>query len=291
MGHLIADPWDHVFMQRAFLVALMSGAVCGVIGSHVVLRGMAFIGDAIAHSVFPGIAIAFVLHLNLVVGGTVAGLATALVVAVFSQNRRLKEDTVIGVFFAGAFGVGIVVLSTAPGYSGSLESFLFGQILGISSSDLLSVTIVGAVLLLAATLLHKEFVCVSLDRESARASGLPVLGLDIALHVMVTVAIVISLHAMGNILVLALLVTPAACARLITDRLSVMMTLAPVIGGSSSVVGLYISYWLDIAAGGAIVVVATAIFVLSWLFSPRHGLALTWFRRTAGSVRTAPPCG
>jgi manganese/iron transport system permease protein len=118
-------PWDHVFMQRAFLVAAMSGIVCGVIGSHVVLRGMAFIGDTVAHAVFPGVAIAFAFQANLALGGAIAGLATALSVAVVSQNKRLREDTVIGVFFAAAFGLGIVVLSSTPGYSGSLESFLF----------------------------------------------------------------------------------------------------------------------------------------------------------------------
>src|SRR5690349_24367089 len=110
-------------MQRAFLVAVLSGLVCGVIGAHVVLRGMAFIGDAVAHSVFPGIAIAFALHANLALGGAVAGLATALSIAMVAQNKRLREDTVIGVFFAAAFGLGIVVLSSTPGYSGSLESF------------------------------------------------------------------------------------------------------------------------------------------------------------------------
>ncbi|MFI0446491.1 metal ABC transporter permease [Actinomadura sp. 6N118] len=148
LADFLAGPWEHVFMRRAFLVAAMCGIVCGVIGCHVVLRGMAFIGDAVAHSAFPGVAVAFVFHWNLTLGGAVAGLLTALLVAVFAQNRRLKEDSVIGVFFAAAFGLGIVILSTAPGYSGSLESFLFGQILGISDADVLTVALTGAGLLL-----------------------------------------------------------------------------------------------------------------------------------------------
>jgi manganese/iron transport system permease protein len=259
-------------MQRAFLVAVMSGIACGVVGSHVVLRGMAFIGDAVSHSVFPGIAIAFALQADLVLGGAVAGLATALLVAVFAQNRRLKEDTVIGVFFAAAFGLGIVVLSGTPGYSGSLESFLFGQILGISDTDVMTVAVTGAFLLLAAAVLHRRLVTISLDRETARANGLNVFWLDIALYAMVTLAIVISLQAVGNILVLALLVIPAACARMLTDRLGAMMLLAPAIGGTGTLVGLYVSYYSNLAAGGLIVLVLTSVFVVCWLFAPRHGV-------------------
>ncbi|MFJ6216859.1 anchored repeat-type ABC transporter permease subunit [Streptomyces sp. NPDC092296] len=277
----LTDPWQHVFMQRAFLVAAMSGVVSGVIGTHVVLRGMAFIGDAVSHAVFPGVAIAFVLHTSLVLGGAVAGLATALAAAVFSQNRRLKEDSVIGVFFAAAFGLGIVVLSTAPGYSGSLESFLFGQILGISDRDVATVAVTGAVLVLVALALHKELVTVSLDRETARAVGLPVFALDIALYALVTVTVVISLQAVGNILVLALLITPASCARLLTDRIGTMMVLAPVIGGVSSLAGLYLSYRWNLAAGGLIVLVVTAVFLVCWLCAPRHGL-LAGLRRGRG---------
>ncbi|MEU6854043.1 anchored repeat-type ABC transporter permease subunit [Actinacidiphila alni] len=278
LGYL-TDPWQHVFMQRAFLVAAMSGIVSGVIGTHVVLRGMAFIGDAVSHAVFPGVAIAFVLHTSLVIGGAVTGLLTAIAAAVFSQNRRLKEDSVIGVFFAAAFGLGIVVLSTAPGYSGSLESFLFGQILGISDQDVTTVAVTGAVLLAAALLLHKELVAVSLDRETARALGLPVFALDLVLYALVTITVVISLQAVGNVLVLALLITPATCARLLTDRIGVMMLLAPMIGTLSAVVGLYLSYTYNLAAGGLIVLVATAVFVACWFLAPRHGLLAGLRRR------------
>ncbi|GAA2687308.1 anchored repeat-type ABC transporter permease subunit [Actinosynnema pretiosum subsp. pretiosum] len=268
----LTAPWEYDFWRRALLVALLSGVVCGVIGSHVVLRGMAFIGDAVAHSVFPGVAIAFVLGVDLVLGGAVAGVITALLVAVFAQNRRLKEDSVIGIFFAGAFGLGIVILSTAPGYGGSLESFLFGSILGISDSDVVAVAVIGAALLLCAAVLNGRLTAVALDREQARAVGFPVFWLDLALYVMVTLAIVISLQAVGNVLVLALLVTPAAAARLLTDRLGAMVVLAPVIGAGGSLVGLYLSYAFDLAAGGLIVLALTGIFLLCWFFAPRHGV-------------------
>ncbi len=279
-------PWEYDFWRRALLVVLMSGLVCGVIGSHVVLRGMAFIGDAVAHSVFPGIAIAFVLGLDLVLGGAVAGVITALLIAVFTQNRRLKEDSVIGIFFAASFGLGIVILSTAPGYGGSLESFLFGSILGISDSDVVSVAVIGAAVLVCTALFNSRFTAATLDREQARAVGLPVFWLDVVLHVMVTLAIVISLQAVGNVLVLALLVTPAAAARLLTDRLGLMMLLAPLIGAGGSVLGLYLSYAFDLAAGGLIVLTLTAVFLLCWFFAPRHGL-LTRPRKAATATTPA----
>jgi manganese/iron transport system permease protein len=266
-------------MRRAFVVAAIAGVVCGVIGTYVVLRGMAFIGDAVAHSAFPGVAAAYVLHFNLAIGGAIAGVGTALTIAVVSQTRRLREDTIIGVFFAFAFGLGIVLVSTQHTHTGDLSSFLFGQVLAVSDQDVISVALFGAALVAAALALRKEFVAVSLDRETATASGLPTFRLDLALYVMVAIAIVMSLQAVGNILVLALLITPAAAARMLTDRLGMMMTLAAIIGGICAVVGLYLSYTFDLAVGGLIVVVLTAVFAVVWTLAPRHGLLVKLSRR------------
>lgn len=180
---------------------------------------MAFIGYAVAHSVFPGLAVAFVVSGNLIVGGTLAGVAAAVLVAVFAQNRRLREDSVIGVLFVATFALGIVIISRAPGYAGSLQQFLFGSITGIPDEDLYVVGGAGVVILAVVFLLHKEFVAVTLDREMARAMGLRVFWLDLLLYVLVTVAVVISVRTIGNILVLALLVTPAATARLLARYL------------------------------------------------------------------------
>jgi manganese/iron transport system permease protein len=260
------------FLPKALAIAVMSSIVCGVVGCYVVLRGMAFIGDAVAHAVFPGLAVAFVVGGNLVVGGTIAGVLTAVLVAIFAQNRRIKEDSVIGVFFVGAFALGIVVISQAPGYAGSLQHFLFGSITGIPDSDLWVVGVTGVIVLGVVFLLHKEFVTVALDRESARAMGTGVFRLDLVLYVLVTLAVVISVQTIGNILVLALLVAPAATARLLTDRLGIMMLLAPVVGGSSALVGLYVSWSWDLPTGGTIVLVLTAVFLLAWFLSPRQGL-------------------
>ena len=262
-----------VFLPKALLVAVVCSMVAGVIGSHVVLRGMAFIGDAVAHSVFPGLAVAFLLQGSLLVGGAVAGLVTAVLVAIVSQNRRLKEDSVIGILFAGAFALGIVIISRAPGYSGSLQQFLFGSITGITNDDIVVVCVAGAIVLLLERAVHKEL-------ETARASNLPVFALDLLLYVLVTMTVVISVQVIGNVLVLALLVTPAATARLFTDRLGRMMVLAPVIGGLSALVGLYLSWSIDLPAGGTIVLVATAVFLLCWVLAPR-GLLGGMRRRVA----------
>lgn len=163
------------FLPRAILVTCVAACVCAVVGCHVVLRGMSFIGDAVAHSVFPGLAIAFVCSGSLVLGGTLAGVGTAVLVALLSQNRRLKEDSIIGVLFVGAFGLGLVIISWAPGYAGSLQDFLFGSLTGIPASEVPFVLFASAVIVGVFTFFHKEVVAVSLDRESARVAGLPVL--------------------------------------------------------------------------------------------------------------------
>lgn len=260
------------FLPKALIVTVACSLIAGFIGTYVVLRGMAFIGDAVAHSVFPGLAIAFVLQGSLILGGVAAGLATAVLVTIFSQNRRLKEDSVIGILFVSAFALGIVILSRAPGYSGSLQSFLFGSITGISDSDVTGVLVAALVIFVVALVFNKELIAVSLDRESAKASRLPVFWLDLLLYSLVTMVVVIAVQSVGNILVLALLVTPASTARLLTDRIGVMMSLAPLIGALSAVVGSYLSWAVDLPAGGSIVLTSTAIFLITWVLAPKHGL-------------------
>jgi manganese/iron transport system permease protein len=279
---------DLAFLPKALLIAVMSSLVCGVVGCYVVLRGMAFIGDAVAHAVFPGLAVAFVVSGSLVLGGTVAGVVTAVLVAVFSQNRRVKEDSVIGVFFVAAFALGIVIISRAPGYAGSLQQFLFGSITGIPDEDIYVVAGTGLFVLLVLFLLHKELVTISLDRETARSMGVRVFWLDLVLYVLVTLAVVISVRTIGNILVLALLITPAATARLLTDRLAVMMAVAPAIGGASALVGLYISWSWDYPTGGTIVLVLTACFLAAWFFAPRQGLLSKRIRYIAAKDAQLP---
>ncbi|MEV5082224.1 anchored repeat-type ABC transporter permease subunit [Streptomyces sp. NPDC056159] len=267
----LTEPWHLVFMRRAFAVSVVTGLVCGVVGVYVVLRGMAFIGEAVSHSAFPGVALAYAFQGNLLLGGALAGMTTSLLIALVTQNRRLKADTVIGVFFSCAFGLGIVLVSTRDSWSTDLSSFLFGQVLAVGPEDVWTAAGVGAVLVAVVLLFSKELVAVSLDRETARAAGLPVLRLDLILYAIVTATIVLSLQAVGNILVLSLLITPAATARMLTDRLWAMTLLASLLGGTGALAGLYVSYAYDLAAGGSIVCVLTAVFAVVWCAAPRHG--------------------
>ena len=254
------------FLPRAILVTCVAACVCAVVGCHVVLRGMSFIGDAVAHSVFPGLAIAFVCSGSLVLGGTLAGVGTAVLVALLSQNRRLKEDSIIGVRFVGAFGLGLVIISWAPGYAGSLQDFLFGSLTGIPASEVPFVLIASAVIVGVFAFFHKEVVAVSLDRESARVAGLPVMALDLLVYISVAGAVVISVQIIGNILVLALLITPAASARLLTNSLGAMIRTALVIAVFSSLCGIYLSWSLDLPAGASIVCVVTLVFIAAWVY-------------------------
>lgn len=254
------------FLPRAILVTCVAACVCAVVGCHVVLRGMSFIGDAVAHSVFPGLAIAFVCSGSLVVGGTLAGVGTAVLVALLSQNRRLKEDSIIGVLFVGAFGLGLVIISWAPGYAGSLQDFLFGSLTGIPASEVPFVLLASAVIVGVFAFFHKEVVAVSLDRESARVAGLPVMALDLLVYISVAGAVVISVQIIGNILVLALLITPAASARLLTNSLGAMIGTSLVIGVLSSLCGIYLSWSLDLPAGASIVCVVTLVFIAAWVY-------------------------
>ena len=252
------------FLPRALAAVLLASVVTGVVGCHVLMRGMVFIGDAVAHSVFPGLAVAFVLGGNLVMGGLTAGVVTAILVAIFSQNQRLREDSVIGIFFAASFALGIVNISLAPGNSGSVQDYLIGAIVGVANEDITQAAIMGAVILLVLWLFHRQIVTVSLDRESARAMGLPVLALDIVLYVLVTISVVLGLQTLGNVLVLALLVIPASAARLACRRLGSMMVFSPVFGGTCSIVGLYLSWAFNLPTGGTIVLSMVAAFVLVW---------------------------
>ena len=256
------------FLPKALLVAALSSALCGLVGAHMVVRGMAFAGDAIAHAVFPGLAVAFVMGGSLYLGGVLGGVAVAVIVALFAQRRVVGEDSVIGVFFAASFAVGLVVLSKSQAYAGSLASFLSGSITGVNGRDIAVTVGVFAAVAVLLVVLHRALVLGSMDREMARAAGVPVLVVDVALYVAVAGAVVVAVHTVGNILVLALLITPPATARLLVHRLVPMMVLSMVVGVVSSVVGIYVAWSLDLPAGASIVLVSTVLFVCAWLVRP-----------------------
>jgi len=266
-----ADPLQYGFMQRALLEVILMGLTCGVIGAYVVLRGMAFLGDALSHAIFPGVVIAFLLNINLSLGALVFGILTVLGIAGIARNRRVSEDSAIGVLFTGAFALGVVLISQVKGYTGNLADFLVGQVLGVSTTDVLISLAVAVLVLGALAFFNKELVLTAFDREMAEAMGLPVALLDMGLLLGIALTIIVSLQAVGNILVVAMLVTPAAAARLWTDRLPVMMALSALFGILAGIGGLLISYHGNYAAGGTIVLLVTLLFGLSYLFAPRHG--------------------
>ena len=272
----LTEPWSLTFMQNAFLAIMLVGAICGVIGVFVILRGFAFLGDALAHAIFPGVVIAFILGGNFLVWALVAAIIVSFGIGVVSQSSRLSNDTAIGVIFAGGFALGVALLSQQSGFARDLNAFLFGSILGVSLSDLQLTAIVGMVVLVATFLLRREFTAIAFDRTFARAMGLNLWFLDQVFLIILALAIVISLQTVGNVLVLAMLVTPAATARMLTDRLQLMFVLSALIGTGCGIVGLYISYYRGIPSGAAVVLVATAVFTLVFLFAPRSGLVSGW---------------
>lgn len=269
---LLAEPWQHGFMVRALLATAMVGVVCSVLGAYVVLRGMAFFGDALAHSILPGVVLAFVLGWPLAVGALAVGILAALAIGALSSRGLLKEDTAIGVIFAGAFALGVAMLSAFGSYTVDLAHFLFGNPLGVSESDLLRTFLLSGLVLLVVFLFYKEFMIVSFDPLLATTLRLPVSFFRYLLLILLAVTIVVSIQVVGIALVVAMLVTPAAAALLLTQRLWRMMVLAGVIGAGSGLAGLYVSYYWSIAAGPAIVLVATAVFIVVLISAPGKGL-------------------
>lgn len=285
MIDFLLGPMQYPFMVRGLLAAIMVGIVCATVGTYVVLRGMAFFGDALAHAILPGVAVGY-----LVGGGArgplfgwamVAAVLSALGIGTISRNTQIKEDTAIGIIFAGAFALGIAIISTVRSYSVDLAHFLFGDVLGVRAGDLWLTGILGGLIVLTVVALYKEFMVLSFDPILAATLRLPARLLDYLLMILIAVAIVVSLQTVGVALMVAMLVTPAATAYLLTHRLPVMMLLAGVIGALSGIIGLYVSYFASVASGAAIVLVATAIFLLALVLAPGRGVLWSRLRRAA----------
>jgi manganese/iron transport system permease protein len=262
MIDFLVAPFEFGFMQRAFVGGVLVGAICALVGTYVVLRGLAFVGDALAHAAFPGVVIAYLLKGNIYLGATIFALATALAIGLVSRRGRVSYDTAIGILFAGAFALGVLLMSTIHGYTVDLFSFLFGNVLGISTGDLLLVGILGAIVVLTIILFYKELLLLSFDPTVAEAMGYPVQALNYLLLSLIALTIVISIQAVGIILVVALLVTPSATAYLLTERFFRMMILGVVLAALAAVIGLYLSYYMNLASGAAIVLVSTCLFFL-----------------------------
>lgn len=278
----ITEPLEYGFMQRAMMEVVIIGALCGLVGCFVVLRGLAFIGDALAHAVFPGVVLSYIAGRSILIGAFVFGSLTALGIGLLSRSRRVSEDSAIGVIFVAFFALGVVILSREGGFQRDLDSLLFGNILGVSMTDVYVTAAIALVVAAIVLALLKEFTLLAFDPVMARAAGYPVFALDVLLLLLVSATIVVSLQTVGNILILALIVTPPATARLLTDRLGRMMLASVLIAAGSGLVGLYISYHAATAAGASIVLTATAAFVLAVVFAPNHGMVSSYLQRRRG---------
>lgn len=278
---VLTDPLSHAFFVRALAAAVLVGVVCAVVGTYVVLKGLAFIGEAVSHAAFPGLVAAFVFKLPFLLGAGVAAVGTALGIGLVIRRTRIRTDTAIGVLFVGMFALGLFWYSAMQGFVADLFSFLFGNILAISTADLMGLAALGTVILVVVIVFWKELLYSTFDPLAAAASGLNVAAFDYLFLVLVALTIVVSLQAVGIILVVAMLITPAATAQLISIHFNRLMLLAIVIGVGGAILGLYASYWLNAASGATIVLVETALFGLALALGPRTGLLARVRRGTA----------
>jgi ABC-type Mn2+/Zn2+ transport system permease subunit len=269
---LVSHPLTLGFMQRALVASVLVGALTALVGAYVVLKGLAFIGDAISHAAFPGVVAAFMLKLPIYPGAIAAALITAIGIGWVSRRAALRLDTAIGVLFAGTFAAGVLLMSTIKGYVGDLMSFLFGNVLAVTASDLVIVAILTLLVVLAVLATYKELLFATFDPLGAQAAGYPLWVLEYGLLVLVALAIAVSIQVVGIILVVAMLVTPAATAQLLTDRFGRLVVLAVCLSVAESVVGLYLSFYGNWASGATIVLVETAVFALALLVSPRRNM-------------------
>lgn len=274
MIDFLLEPLRYSFMVRGLLAAALVGVICSIVGAFIVLRGMAFFGDALSHTILPGVAAGYL------VGGGSSGsifwwaLATAIIsaltIGVISRLSKIKEDTAIGIIFAGMFALGIALISTVKNYSVDLVHFLFGNVLAVTTQDLVLIGVFGGVVLVILLAFYKEFLLISFDPVLAVTLRLPARLFEYLLLILIAVTIVVSLQTVGVALMVAMLVTPAASAFLLARRLPAMITLSALIGSLSGIVGLYISYYSNIASGSAIVLVATFVFMVTFLSVPRR---------------------
>lgn len=273
----LIEPLAYSFIQRGLLAAIMVGILCSVIGCFVVLRSMAFLGDALAHAILPGVAVAYLLQINLTVGALAAAILVASGIGLFSSRGSLKEDTSIGILFSAALALGVAMISTIRSYAVDLSHILFGNILGVGPGDLWLIGGVGLFVLALLLVFYRQLLVVTFDPILASTLRLPVQRLRNMLLILLALTIVVSIQAVGVGLAAAMLITPAATAYLLSRRLPVMMLISALCGAFSSLAGLYFSYYANISSGAAIVLTATVLFLLAFFFAPQRGIA--WQRR------------
>lgn len=259
------------FLQKALITSIVVGIICGVIGSFIILRGMALMGDAIAHAILPGVAISYLLGINYFYGAVVVGVLTALGIGLISEKSRIKSDAAIGIVFSAAFAVGVILITMAKSAI-DLTQILFGNVLYVRTTDMWLTIIIGVILLLIVVIFFKELLISSFDETMAKVYGLKTRFIHYGIMVLLTLVTVASLQTVGVILVVSLLITPASTAYLLTNRLSTMIILSSIFGALSSIIGIYFSYIHNLPSGPVIALAATGLFLIALAFSPKQGL-------------------
>lgn len=271
MLNTLLEPLHYAFMVRGLAATFLVGIICSTVGTFIVLRGMAFFGDALSHTILPGVAAGYLIsgssQGSLFWWALITAIISALTIGTISRGTKIKEDTAIGIIFAGMFALGIALISTVRSYTVDLTHFLFGNVLGVSTFDLVLTGVFSVVILITIAIFYKEFVVISFDPILATTLRLPAILLEYIFLILIAVTIVVALQTVGVALMVAMLITPAATAFLLAKRLSRMILLAALIGSFSGITGLYISYYANIASGAAIVLVATAIFAITFVFT------------------------
>jgi len=282
----LTDPFTLEVQRRALAEVVLSGSVGGTLGCYVIFRRLGFMTDALSHAVLPGVVVAFLLvgAAAILYGALAAGVAAAVVIGLITRERRVQEDAAIGIVMTGAFALGVVLISTVHSYATALEDFLFGNVLLVTAEDLwltigLAVGVAGVLLVF-----HRRFVLRAFDPGLADAMGLNGLLLDLLLLLLLASTVVVSLRAIGNILVVAFLITPAATARLLTNRVPAMLAISGALGAASGVAGLVLAYQLNVSSGSLIVCLTTALFLLVLVLEPRRGAIATAIRRRRDST-------
>ncbi|MEG3959950.1 metal ABC transporter permease [Microcoleus sp. herbarium2] len=284
MIQTLIEPLQYGFMQRSLVIAILVGIVCAIVGSYLMVQRLALLGDAISHSVLPGLAIAFIIGANIFIGAFIAGVLSTVIIAWIKTRSTIKEDAAMGIVFSAFFALGITLITIVQKDNKiDLNHFLFGNILGVTAEDAIDTALIVALVLLVVVFFYKELLFYTFDPLGAQATGLPVNLLNFGLMVLIALTIVASLKAVGVVLVLSLLITPASTAYLLVTRLHQVMILGAIIGVISSISGMYLSYFYNLPSGPAIVLVASGLFVLSLLFSPTQGI-LTQPRTSSGQI-------
>lgn len=268
---------EYGYLQKALVTAIVVGVLCGAVGSFTILRGLALMGDAISHAVLPGVALSYAFGISVFPGALVAGLLTALGIGFIGQNSKIKNDAATGIVFTAMFSIGIVMVSLSP-RSTDLTKILFGNVLAVRSADMWTTLIVAVVVLVTIALFYKELQVSSFDPTMAAAYGLSTKTIHYLLMTLLTLVAVASLQTVGIILVVAMLIVPAASAYLVTRRLPQMIAVAAIIGAVSSAVGMFLSYQHNLPSGATIVLAGAAIFALTFLLAPRAGLVPRFWR-------------